>query len=319
MHAREEKFGRKAGRGIAAVVGGALLALTATATASAQEGLRPIDETRSVEADAAVEIDVVVRTVRVTAWDRSEVRVRGAMHPEFEELTFEAEDGGVTIELEARGGDGYSHRDLGDVGPLEISVPRGASVRADLVDGQLTVEGVAGDVELETVNGSITYDGDATSVEAEAVNGRVDVSAPRSSETRGGSVSGDVVLRVAGGSVGAESVSGSVEIQADGPVQDVDAETVSGTVTFSGRPAADAALHFESHSGDVVVRLPSDLSAVLEAETFSGDVESAFGGEARSESRYTPERSFRHTVGSGGARVSAETFSGSVRFLELGG
>ena len=317
MRKRARSTVEKVGR-IGAVMAAALLALTAPA--SAQEGLRPIDETMSLDADGTVEIEVTMRDVRVTGWDRSEVRVRGSMDPEREEFRFEREDWGLRIELELddehEGYDGWS---VDDLAPLEISVPRNASVEVELVSGPLTVRDVDGPVQLETVSGNVRYEGGAESVRAESVSGTIDVRAPDSRETRGGSVSGSVVLRVAGGRVAGESVSGDLEIHAEGPVREVSAESVSGAVTFTGRPASSGDLSFESHSGDLVVRLSADFGGVLEAETFSGSIESAFGGEARRDSRYTPGRSFRHTVGSGGARISAESFSGTVRFVRSGG
>lgn len=316
----ETRFGGVIAAAVAVVVG---LALAGTpAPASAQDAaVRQIDETRAVDAGASVEVDVVVREVRVTGWDRSEVRVQGSMNPEYEEFSFERdEDGTITIELELRDDAERDHReDRPDFGPLTVSVPRGASVEVEVVNGPLTVQDVSGAVSLETVNGSITYSGASTSVEAEAVNGTVDVRAPRSNETRAGSVNGDVIVRVAGGVVEAETVSGDIDVRTDVPVEAVDAETVSGGIEFRGAPASSASLSFESHSGDVVVHLPSGLNAVLEAETFSGNIESAFGGEVQRDGEYTPERSYRHTVGSGGTRVSAETFSGSVSFRRQGG
>ena len=317
MRKRARSTGRKIGR-VGAVMTAALLALAAPA--AAQDGLQPIDETMSLEADGTVEIDVTMRTVRVTGWDRSEVRVRGALDPEREEFRFEREDWGLRVELEAEDDhDGYDGWSASEIEPLEISVPRGASVEVELVSGPLTVEGVDGPVQLETVSGNVRYEGGAESVRAESVSGTIDVRAPSARDTQGGSVSGSVVLRVAGGRVAGESVSGDLEIHAEGPVREVSGESVSGAVTFAGRPAESAELHFESHSGDLVVRLPADFGGVLEAETFSGGIESAFGGEARRESQYTPGKSFRHVVGSGGASVSAESFSGTVRFVRSGG
>lgn len=309
----------RAARGVGVAMALTALGLAGPTQASAQEGaLRTIDETRQVDGDVPVEVDVITRTVHVTAWDRSEVRVRGSMNPELEEFTFEVDGGGVRIELEAIDDHGYRSGELGDVGELTITVPRGASLEVELVNGELTVEDVEGAVELETVNGPVRYTGNARSVAAEAVNGRVEVRAPRAEEARAGSVSGDVSLHVGGGVVEGESVSGNVEIRASGPVRRASADAVSGDLTFVGGPASNGSLHFESHSGAVLLRLPAGLDAVLEAETFSGGIESAFGGEVVRESQYTPGKSFRHTVGSGGARVSAETFSGTVRFLRSG-
>lgn len=302
---------------VAAVVG---LAFASPGNAASQEGgTRSIDETRSVDADATVLVDVVVREVRVRAWDRSEVRVQGRMLSQYEDFTIEQEDGELRIELEPKDDVEWpKDREGPDLGALTVSVPRGASVGVEVVNGPLSVEGVSGQVQLETVNGDVTYRGDARWVAAEAVNGTVDVRAPRSRETRAGSVAGNVIVRAEGGLLEAESVSGDIQIYAEGAVQEVDAETVSGDIEFRGTPAASASLSFESHSGDVVLHLPSGLSAVLEAETFSGSIESAFGGEVRQDGEYTPEKSYRHTAGAGGARITADTFSGAVSFRRGG-
>lgn len=298
-----------------------VLALAAPVAMQGQERqLRSIDETREVARDVRVRVETLVRTVRVTGWDREAVRVQGAIDPRYEEFTFEGDRGSVDIEIDQRDDRDHWRRDRsGDPGSLTVSVPRGASLEVDVVNGHVVVEGVDGDVELESVNGNVRYVGASTTVEAETVNGRVDVEAPAARRTRAGSVNGDVVLRLGGGFIEAEAVSGDLEIRADGEVERVSAETVSGDVGFAGAPVSGASLSFETHSGDVVVRLPSDVQARLEATTFSGAIESAFGGEPRSSSRWTSEQSFRHTVGSGEVRISAESFSGDVRFLREGG
>lgn len=294
----------------------AALSLGAAAPGTAQEATT-IDETRPVDGDVAVEVETVTRTVRVTGGDRDELRVRGSYYPEHEEFVLEGDRGSMRIELEPRH-HGDMPEDL-DYGELTIELPRGASLELEGVNGAATVRDVDGTVRIESVNGGVTYEGGARSVQAETVNGAVRVDAPRARSVSGGSVNGGVDLTVAGGNVSAETVSGDVAIRAGDPVETVRAEAVSGDIEFRGRPAASASLSFEAHSGDVVLHLPPDLGARLEAATFSGEIESAFGGEPRKESRWTPETSFRHAVGSGDARISAETFSGDVRFLRNGG
>lgn len=298
------------------VAAAAALWLGATAPGTAQE-TASIDETRPVDGDVSVEVETVTRTVRVTGGDRDELRVRGRYYPEHEEFVLEGDRGSMRIELEPR--DDHDLPEDLDFGELTVELPRGASLDLQGVNGGMTVRNVDGSVRIESVNGGVTYEGGARSVQAETVNGPVRVDAPRARDVSAGSVSGGVELGVSGGHVSAQTVSGDVAIRASGPVERVRAEAVSGDIEFRGRPASSASLSFQAHSGDVVLHLPSDLAARLEASTFSGEIESAFGGEPRKESRWTPETSFRHAVGSDGARISAETFSGDVRFLRAGG
>lgn len=311
---------RAATRGWATGITAAVLALACTvpsAAAAQESGRRPIDETRAISASGTVQLEATARTVRIAGWDRSEVRVRGAMNPDVEEFGIEGDGETVSVYLRPKD-DGYRGHDPSAYGPLTVSVPRGASVAVEVVSGELAVRDVEGEVSLESVSGSVRYSGGATSVEAEVVSGDITLEAPRAREVRAGSVSGDLVLRVAGGEIEAETVSGDLDVRASGSVRELRAESVSGTITFEGALSPGAELDFESHSGDVVVHLPSSVAAVLEAETFSGSIESAFGGEVRQEGEFTPEKSYRRTVGAGGARVTAETFSGSVRFRRGG-
>lgn len=298
----------------------AVAALTlATAGAARAQQAEAIDEVREVDRDVEVSVETVNRTVRVTGGDGAELRVQGTYYPDHEEFTLEGDAGSMTVTLEPTEDDwSFGDQDL-DPGPLTIRLPRGASLQLEGVNGGVTVERVDGAVALESVNGGVRYTGGASRVEAETVNGPVEVTARRATTTRAGSVNGPVTLRVGGGRVEAEAVSGDVTIRADGPVGAVRAETVSGGITFRGRPAGEGELEFQTHSGDVELLLPDDLDARLEASVFSGDIESAFGGEVGEESRWTSQKSFRHTVGSGGPRISAEAFSGDVRFLKAGG
>lgn len=314
---RGECGGRRPG-----VVAGALCALAlamavGTARDAAAQETGTIDETRSVTPDVSVEIDVPVRHVRVRGWDRDELRVQGQYVPRREE--FDIEGGGASVEISLDVSEGRWDEDLQMPRELEVSVPRGARLSVEVQAGGIDVQGVHGDVQLESVSGDVAYAGEARGVGLSSVSGSVTAEAPAATTTRAESVSGDVRVAVAGGLVEVEAVSGDVDVRASGTVTRLQVEAVSGRIRVRAAPAANASYELESHSGTVELVLPGDLDAVLEAETFSGDVRNAFGREARSTSRYTPEKELRQTVGSGSARISVETFSGAVLFLEEGG
>ena len=50
--------------------------------------------------------------------------------------------------------------------------------------------------------------------------------------------------------------------------------------------------------------------------TFSGNIDSAFGGTVERTSRYAPGKRSEFSTGGGGARVSIESFSGNVELLK---
>lgn len=55
------------------------------------------------------------------------------------------------------------------------------------------------------------------------------------------------------------------------------------------------------------------MNADFQIETFSGSINNDIGPAARRTDKYSPGKELRFTNGSGGARVSIESFSGSVK------
>ncbi|MBQ0166504.1 MAG: DUF4097 family beta strand repeat protein [Treponema sp.] len=102
----------------------------------------------------------------------------------------------------------------------------------------------------------------------------------------------------------AESVSGDIVV-ADA-VRSAECETVSGDVTFETiEPLSDNS-RFNSVSGNISLRLPSDSSFNLNWATLSGSVRNGFSsGKA--------ERSGSFSAGNGKPKISMETVSGNIR------
>ena len=161
---------------------------------------------------------------------------------------------------------------------LEIRLPRGSSIEAESVAAELGVDGVSGAVSIESVSGDIEIRGDVTEIEA-------------------------------------STVSSDVDIETSAPVRDATFESVSGDVRFSGRLDARGRFHAESVSGDVELRLGSSTSADVRVETFSGEIENKLGPAAERSGPYVPAKTLSFQLGSGGAKVTIESFSGTVRLL----
>jgi DUF4097 and DUF4098 domain-containing protein YvlB len=92
------------------------------------------------------------------------------------------------------------------------------------------------------------------------------------------------------------------------------AETVSGDVRYDGTFARDGRYDLSSHSGEIRLALPANVGAALSLRTYSGSIDTDFpltlqpngSGAAR------PGRRLEFTLGGGGARVTAESFSGDI-------
>ncbi|HYB17603.1 MAG TPA: DUF4097 family beta strand repeat-containing protein [Streptosporangiaceae bacterium] len=157
------------------------------------------------------------------------------------------------------------------------AVMSGISAKASVksVSGGITLDGVTGDVDAHTVSGSL---------EAQEINGRLNFN----------SVSGDLTL-------------------ADGWLERLDANAVSGDVTADIDLDPLGGMHVTTVSGEVTLRLPAEADAQVHLYSMSGDVRSDFA-ELR-----TVSAPASHTVsgslGAGSGHVSVTTMSGRVMLL----
>jgi DUF4097 and DUF4098 domain-containing protein YvlB len=283
---------------------GAFVLATALAPAVASAQLK-IDERREAASNARIEIENQAGSIRVIGWDQQQVRVTGTLGRGAEGLDFDGSREHLEIEVES-----------GSVVPfsvesdLEIHVPAGAHLEIEGFASQIEVSNATGTVEASTVNGNIDVEGKATEVSVETVNGSLDISGP-ARQVEADSVNGTVMIRGASGEVEATTVNGTLTVEGT-TFSRASLETVNGSVRFVGALARTATLSVESVGGSVNLVLPKDVDADFSISTFSGDIHNQFGPEAKRTSQWTSEKELRFSTGSGGARVSVETLSGTV-------
>jgi DUF4097 and DUF4098 domain-containing protein YvlB len=186
------------------------------------------------------------------------------------------------------------------------------------VSGDIITRG-GSEVEAHSVSGSVEVTDAGTRATLESVSG--DVKGERiGGPLRANSVSGELSFRDIAGDAEAETVSGDITLD-NVRAKYVRANTVSGTVNFSGSIDPTGRYELHSHSGDLELRFAQPINANFSIETFSGDVDSDCpmtlmpSGNDRSHSGKRME--FR--MGKGGARITAETFSGDVRIGGVAG
>ncbi len=183
-----------------------------------------VDETRPLAASGELELSNTNGSVHLVAWDQAKVRVEATKHAAseraLEELKVEIEGDGDHVTVHTR----YPHPHwLGNAGSVEyrVSVPRGARVRVDNVNGRVEVGGVTGSVHAATVNGSVDLTGVGGAIEASAVNGSVEVDVARvdaSASSKISTTNGSVRLtlpRDASADVEAHTVNGHVSCDFD--------------------------------------------------------------------------------------------------------
>lgn len=285
-----------------------------------------IEETRSATAGMVIQIGTVSRDVRIMGWNREQVQITAVVDDEVERLDIRGDERQLYVTLEPRPDTRGHSRSSGD---LEIRLPAGARVRAETVSGRISADDVAGAVDLYAMSGDIRISGAPNTVDAGTVSGSIDVNAPAqrihatstsgsidiagpAQQIRTSSTSGTIVVRQATGSVEAGTVSGQVQVNATAAVREVLLTSTSGGIAFRGALADDAFLEAESHSGSVLLDLPAAVNAAFNLNTVSGSISSDFD-HPEPVNRRGPGRQLSFVAGTGTGRVSAQTFSGSLR------
>jgi hypothetical protein len=186
----------------------------------------------------------------------------------------------------------------------------GGRVLAGAISGSVTVNDVSGDVGAESTSNSVVVENVRGRVTAGSISGRVVV---RNVEdgVRASCVSGSIEITNAKGRIEASGTSGSITLQEINS-NDVLAGSHSGGVRFQGKLGSGGRYEFTSFSGEVLLLLPADSSFSLIAKTSSGGIETDFPIQLEFGIQRPPRRlQGRH--GSGGAQITATSFSGSIR------
>ena len=144
----------------------------------------------SLNPTGRVEVQNLYGDVRITAWDRDEVLVeafkKGVDPNRLEEAKIVVDSSYDSLSIRTA----YGASDAEHPASVEyrIMVPRGANLRnVKLINGGLSISGVAGAIKASSVNGSIKAEGLLGEADLSTVNGRLDADFGRVAAT--GSIS----------------------------------------------------------------------------------------------------------------------------------
>ena len=206
--------------------------------------------------------------------------------------------------------------------------------------GQIHIGNVSGDVKVSGYSGDAVIvkgfkegeDRDRLDVEDLSTEGRIEIRAhyPKHCDCQASirfevqvpgsvkydfehisSVSGSVEVSQVTGRVHATSVSGNVEVH--GVSGSVNAKSVSGNVEVEINRLDGSAddMRFSSVSGNVSVRMPSEIDADVDMSSLSGGIHTDFPIEVTHE-RFGPRTSARGKLGTGARRLQMSSVSGSL-------
>jgi hypothetical protein len=270
-------------------------------TANRGEYRSRVDTTIAFDKSGTLNVNARSGDVFVTAGTGNQLHVRAVSEDDI--IRFDAVRGLVELSTAHGGGDSR----------FEISVPLGTRVVAKTQSGDISIRGTHGEVDVTAQSGDIRVDD---------VNGRLDVKS-FSGDVSIANVTGDVEISTQSGDLTLSEVRGNLEIgNTSGDISMkgvtatmVRARTTSGDVTYDG--TIDPAGRYEliSHSGDIRLRLPREANAQLTVSTWNGEIDSDFPIKLKPGEHgigSSNAKRFTFSIGSGSARIIAETFSGDV-------
>jgi hypothetical protein len=178
-------------------------------------------QTYPMSANGRIELENINGPVQIKVWDRNEVKVdaikRAGSKPDLDDVQIKirSERDSLSIRTEyPRHNNTWTRNNPGSVDYL-LTVPR--NVRLDeikLVNGDLAIDGVAGDVRASCVNGRLVASGLTGRTELSTVNGRLEATLDRlAAPVEVSSVNAEVRLTLpsdAKAEIEASTVSGSI-------------------------------------------------------------------------------------------------------------
>jgi putative adhesin len=264
---------------------------------SAADG--PVLEARGLDSTASINLYFPAGSVRLVAWDRDSIVVRG-QKARNARLFFGATRQGVKMGLE-----GTAPRDS-EPSNLVIYMPRRGRISVRTASANIVGEGVSGD--FNSSSGNIRLSGIVSSVEAESMNGSLDLDLT-TPWLRARTGDGHLLIRGAPQDVDASTIGGTLDVIAP-KVMRGQFVSVSGDIHWIGSPARGAVFDFSNHSGAVDLALSASASAALTLSSVSGPIENGF---TRIRPIASPPRTLRFNLGDGDAHVSVRTFKGAIR------
>lgn len=270
-----------------------------------------IDTTVPFSRNGTIELQVSAGEIIVDGWAREQVRVRATS--ERSQLRFDATPSHMSLGLRSGSGRSSDTR-------FEVTVPHGARIRATSSSGDIRITGSRGEVEARSQRGDVVIEDVGDRVEVTVFSGDVDLIGA-TGDVRINALSGDITVRRVTGNVEIKTVSGEVELE-EARSKYVRVTSTSGDITFDGTIDPTGRYELQTHSGDVELTMPANVGANLTISTYNGTVESDFPltlqpgtpGVASSHGR-----AFNFVLGRGGARVTAESFSGDITIKSRGG
>jgi hypothetical protein len=256
------------------------------------------DTTLTATRTSRLELSSFAGDVEIRTWDRSAVRVM-AEHDRRSYVTIERRGNVLWIESESRR--------FPPTIEYRLTVPAWLPVHVDGVNVSVKAQGLQGGVTVSTVNGEIRMEDGEGPYTLESVQGEIVARALRG-RVLANAVNGLIDLDGVSGVIVAETVNGEILLRR--VVSDsVDVSSVNGALCFDGALRPLGVYRLASHNGDIAVGLADGAATIVTVSTYEGNFHSDFPVDGKQKSR---GKQFVFQLGRGGSTLDLESFQGRI-------
>lgn len=277
------------------------------------------EKTEALDKDGRVSLKNISGTIAIKTWAEAKVKIEALKVSEASSLEkakanadkvqIVVEKTGNILRIETKYPDRENSRDSLSVRvDYNVWLPEKASLKVNSVSGNVTAEGLGGALDADLVSGNATLSKLTGGVDCRLVSGTLNAS-DIASDVNLRTISGGILAERIKGSVEAETTSGAIRLRDISGARSVRAKVLSGNITYDGDLAKDGKYDLEALSGRIEMTVPANAGFDLEAETFSGGLQSDF---AVTMSGRISAKEIRGAVNNGGASVRLKSFSGSI-------
>ncbi len=256
------------------------------------------DTTVVVHPGTTLEVDNFGGSIEVKTWDKGAVKI-AADHSIRDRIVIERTGSALRLKVKSkRWVPGSVH--------YRITAPRWMKLELSGMNTDIDVQNSQSEVRAETVQGDVTLQGGFGFVSLSSIQGAIRVRGARG-RVEASSVNQGVRLEDISGPIFAESVNGGITIER-AESDSVEASTLNGPVTFDGSISDGGVYRFATHNGCIDVAMPERTNATVSVSTFSGGVDSSFPVMLKK----VRGKRFETTIGSGRAKLELESFQGTI-------
>jgi DUF4097 and DUF4098 domain-containing protein YvlB len=299
-----------------------------------------IDETRDVDPNEVVDIELINGHITIIGWDRNQIQIKGELSDQAETYDFTSRNGITRFEEEYE-----NRRDwLGinctswfscsgdyDKTELEVFLPENSTLRFEGINAELEISNMAGNTQIEIINGPVVASSLTGRINIETVNGPIETNnldgritlstvngQIRDRDSIGervnfSTVNGSIISNSSSERVDADSVSGSVELDL-GIIDDLEASSVSGSLIVSLELLEGGKVELSNVSGYTELLINENASARFDLNTaVGGDIDNDLSDhEARQENRFVNSSELQFSLNGGSGNVDISTVTGDI-------